>query len=91
MDRRDVMKAAIGTTFTVSSGGALSTSDGSPPPCPRKTPKECRFADLGGTTTLMGWTPVYDRAGDRIDHGDPNKTTITFKCLVCGLTYSKIY
>ncbi len=54
-------------------------------PCERK---DCRFAPGASTTTCMGWQPVYDRNGNRMDDGDPNITTTSFRCLTCKREFS---
>lgn len=43
---------------------------------------DCRIAMGGGTSTLMGWTPTYDRHGKQIG-SDPNTHTQEVSCLTC--------
>ena len=50
--------------------------------------ESCRIQVLGQMTTLLGWTPVYDKYGK--SHGsDPNKTTTQYKCLTCNKEWTE--
>ncbi len=51
------------------------------PQCP--TPRHCEIRDLGSSTTLMGWTPVFDGDGNLLNM-DPNTVTTMFSCNTCG-------
>lgn len=51
------------------------------PPCPDKR-TDCAFSGGGMCTTLLGWTPVYDRAG-KLLNADPNTITRTVSCHTC--------
>ena len=46
--------------------------------------QDCQIIFKGSTNTLMAWSPVYDRNGNRIDSGDPNISTHFIRCRVCG-------
>ena len=41
------------------------------------------FHSFGGTSTLMGWTPKYDKQGRPLN-ANPNTKEEAFKCSVCG-------
>ena len=45
---------------------------------------ECRFEFMGGVTTCMYFTPVYDKYGNNTNP-DGNITTGSVKCNVCRL------
>lgn len=49
--------------------------------CPRE---DCRLTSRGGATTCMGWSPQYDKHGNRVDCGDPNIHTQSYRCHTCG-------
>lgn len=54
--------------------------------CPRE---DCRLTDFGvSSTTCMGWTPTFDKYGNRTDSGDPNITTGAIKCVTCGASWN---
>lgn len=43
--------------------------------CPRE---DCAIQDRGSTSTLLAWSPTYDKNGNRIDKGDPNTRTTKY-------------
>lgn len=45
---------------------------------------DCKLVDRGGVSTLMAWTPTYDKNGNRTDRGDPNIRHSTIQCLTCN-------
>jgi len=45
--------------------------------------EDCRVIVLGRMTTLLGWSPTYDKHGNLIDK-DPNTVTTHYQCTVCG-------
>ena len=45
--------------------------------------KLCKFISQNEMTTLIGWTPVYDKFGKQLNR-DPNTTKKTVCCLTCG-------
>lgn len=45
--------------------------------------KECRFRTGMSTSTLLGWTPVYDKNG-RLVNKNPNTTKTDVMCGTCG-------
>lgn len=51
--------------------------------CPRN---DCRLTVGMSSTTLLGWSPVYDKHGDRID-SDPNWTTVEYRCARCKVAW----
>jgi hypothetical protein len=54
--------------------------------CPRE---DCRiYGGNSGVSTCMGWTPVYDKQGKRIDNGDPNSFTTSYSCTTCKKHWS---
>lgn len=53
--------------------------------CPRE---DCSVQCGGSTVTLLGWTPLYDKQGNRTDSGDPNTTTSGYRCHACGRSWS---
>ena len=57
----------------------------SPPECKNKD--ACRLHDYGWSTTCMGWTPVYDGHGNRVN-SDPNTSHGTTSCSACGGLWS---
>ena len=48
--------------------------------CPRE---DCRVVYHGSSTTLMGWSQIYDKKGNPVGN-DPNTTTSSFTCSACG-------
>ena len=57
--------------------GAEYTKD-----CPRE---DCRIRfDMSGTSTLMAWSPVYDKDGNDVSGGNPNIHTSGASCDTCG-------
>lgn len=52
--------------------------------------KDCEREDCSisggayGFSTCMGWTPTYDKHGNRTDRGDPNTHTTSMRCASCG-------
>lgn len=53
--------------------------------CPRE---DCRINDsMSGMSTSMAWTPTYDKAGKRLDRGDPNTVTTSSRCMTCGVEW----
>ena len=54
--------------------------------CPRE---DCSITGgNSGVSTCMGWTPTYDKRGNRTDRGDPNSFTTSYLCSVCGAQWS---
>jgi hypothetical protein len=47
------------------------------------TRDDCSITTDGGMVTCMGWTPTYDKHGNRTDDGDPNIHTQTVRCSTC--------
>jgi hypothetical protein len=45
--------------------------------------KECSFSGSGSMTTLMGYTPTWDKHGNMTSR-DPNITTSEIRCSTCG-------
>lgn len=45
--------------------------------------EDCSLTDHGTTSTCMGFTPTYDKRGNRSDAGDPNITTTEWRCSKC--------
>jgi hypothetical protein len=45
--------------------------------------KDCRFTYEGESTTLLGWTPVYDKTGVQRNE-NPNIRKQTIDCLTCN-------
>ena len=46
---------------------------------------DCSISAVGPSrSTLMAWTPTYDKHGNRIDRGDPNIHSTTMRCWTCG-------
>ena len=48
--------------------------------------KNCAIQQTRSYTTLIGWTPTYDKWGT-VTTKDPNTTTSEYKCLTCGKTW----
>lgn len=48
--------------------------------------KDCSISDLGSETTLIGWTPSYDKNGRRQGF-DPNTHTAHYRCSTCGASW----
>jgi hypothetical protein len=48
--------------------------------------EDCRIERGISTTTLMGWTPTYDKYGNQLNR-DPNKTTTQMRCTACGKSW----
>jgi hypothetical protein len=48
--------------------------------CPRE---DCRIQNRGTSSTLMGWTPTYDKYGRQLN-SNPNTVKTHFHCLTCG-------
>lgn len=53
--------------------------------CPRT---DCSITCGGSTSTCMGWTPTYDKLGNRTDSGDPNIHTQWLRCSTCGKSWT---
>lgn len=54
--------------------------------CPRE---DCRISANGpSVSTCMGWTPTFDKRGNRTDHGDPNISRSAYVCATCGSHWS---
>lgn len=51
--------------------------------CPRE---DCCVAHTGSSTTLMGWSPTYDKRGNQQGR-DPNIITSSYVCHTCGLSW----
>lgn len=49
--------------------------------CPRE---DCAVQEGGSTSTCLGWTPTYDKRGERTDRGNPNSMRTSFRCSTCG-------
>jgi hypothetical protein len=49
--------------------------------CPRE---DCSIQSGISTMTCMGWTPTYDKSGNRTDRGDPNIEATAYRCAKCG-------
>ena len=45
---------------------------------------DCSIVEGVSMTTCMGWTPSYDKHGNRTDAGDPNSTSTEWRCSACG-------
>ena len=45
--------------------------------------EDCRFQNLGSSTTLIGWSPVYDKQGNQVNH-DPNTRRTGYRCTSCA-------
>ena len=56
------------------------------PPCPRGTEDACRLAVGPTDSTLIGYTPVYDRYGKRTNR-DPNTHRCNIRCEACGTAW----
>lgn len=60
----------------------------------QKLTKDCPREDCSisggdyGVSTCMGWTPTYDKNGNRTDRGDPNSYTTSYACSACGKRWS---
>jgi len=57
--------------------------------------KDCKREDClvmrgPGMTTLLGWTPLYDKAGTLVNK-DPNTTTLQCKCVTCGEQWTETH
>lgn len=50
-------------------------------PCERS---DCRLQSSGGVSTCLAYSPTYDRAGNRVDSGDPNTHWHNVACLTCS-------
>lgn len=57
------------------------------PSCPRKTEDKCRIRVDGESSTLIGWTPEYDRSGKLLNK-DPNIHMGHFSCSVCKMAWT---
>jgi len=57
-----------------------------PEECPRD---DCRFAYGPGSTTLLGWAPVYDKHGKQLN-SDPNTTRYPTDCRTCGKSWESV-
>lgn len=44
---------------------------------------DCSLADRGSRSTLLAWTPTYDRNGI-LQTEDPNETIRIMECVTCG-------
>lgn len=44
--------------------------------------EDCIIEDLGSRTTLLGWTPTYNKQGQLLN-SDPNITTTYYRCIIC--------
>lgn len=44
---------------------------------------DCRIQNKGGTSTLLGWSPAFDRNGNQVAQ-DPNRYVTVFQCATCG-------
>jgi hypothetical protein len=47
----------------------------------------CRIEFGAGTSTLVGWTPIYDKSGNRVNE-DPNAFVQEVSCQTCGKKWS---
>jgi len=50
------------------------------PDCSRE---DCLIQYLGGSSTLMSWTPTYDKDGNQVNQ-DPNTHTKAYRCTICS-------
>lgn len=44
---------------------------------------DCQIKDEGSVTTLVAWSPTYDKNGNYTSK-NPNTITSNFRCLTCG-------
>lgn len=51
--------------------------------------EDCRIEAGMTTTTLLGWTPVFDKHGRPINH-DPNTRTTAMRCQSCGRKWNAV-
>lgn len=58
------------------------------PDCPDNTPDECSFLHGSTCSTLLGWTPEYNRKGELLN-SDPNTRSTRISCRKCGNTWIK--
>lgn len=49
--------------------------------------KDCRFIDQPGMTTLLGYTPIYNKEGE-VDNKNPNERTGQYSCIKCNRIFS---
>lgn len=52
-----------------------------------KCENDCKFIVRGSSTTLMSWSYVYDKFGNR-SGSDPNILTKEYQCIVCKKFFS---
>lgn len=53
--------------------------------CPRE---DCSISGGdSGVSTCVGWSPTYDKHGNRTDCGDPNTFTSELRCSKCGASW----
>lgn len=57
-------------------------------PCTRD---DCNLSYGLSMSTCMGFSPSYNRRGERTDGGDPNITTTTYRCSTCKKTFVHRY
>lgn len=56
--------------------------------CPRD---DCSITNSGmGVSTCLGWTPSYDKLGNRTDRGDPNTHSSELRCSRCGQRWTVV-
>ncbi len=51
---------------------------------------DCNITERSGVSTLVAWTPTYDKLGNRTDRGDPNSYTSELRCSKCGQQWSVV-
>ena len=54
-----------------------------------KAPKYCRIRSLGGFSTAVAWTPLYDGDGNLLNV-DPNTHRHAFACDACGREWVRV-
>lgn len=57
------------------------------PPCPDGR-EDCRFYIGGRSSTLIGWTQVFDREGRPLNQ-DPNTHKTAMSCSSCGRCWQR--
>ena len=68
-----------------SGGGELNDIQAVTKDCPRE---DCSISGgNSGMSTCMGWSPSYDKHGNRTSRGDPNIFTTSLMCSKCGASW----
>ncbi len=52
--------------------------------------EQCRLTYHGAITTCLGYTPIYDGNGKRVDAGDPNTRSVNVRCGACNASWWKV-